>query len=127
MKDGFVTITVSRDMPSRKHPEIALNYTTNGDLQIIFSPIFLNKENIKLGVGSKVICGYDAENQRICVISAFKGATHTRIIGKRPGFIGAGQIILSCKHIPANFRKWEGKKTAAYTVDNDGAIIIELP
>ncbi|MCD7983744.1 MAG: hypothetical protein LUG19_05745 [Desulfovibrio sp.] len=126
MNEQFSLIPVTRSMPTRQHPEISLGYNKSGDLVAVFSPDFLSRDDVALSIGSKVLCGYDAENQRLCICPAREGDTGTRVLGKRPGFAGAGQLTLAARNLPADAPKWEGREAFTYALGEDGAVVVNF-
>ena len=126
MNDQFSLISVTRSMPSRQHPEVSVGYDKEDNLVVVFSPAFLSREDVVLKLGTRVLCGYDAETQRLCVMPAAEGAPSARVLGKRPGFVGAGQLVLSARNLPEGLPKWEGRKGVSYTFGDEGAVIVNF-
>lgn len=126
MNKNFSSIPVTRSMPIRQHPEISLGYNKSGDLVAVFSPDFLSRDDVTLSTGSKVLCGYDAESQQLCIAPAQEGVSGARVLGKRPGFAGAGQLTIAARNLPEGMPKWEGREAFPYAFDDEGAMIVNF-
>jgi hypothetical protein len=126
MNDQFSLIPVTRSMPSRQHPEVSMSYDKEANLVVVFSPAFLGREDVTVKVGTRVLCGFDAETQRLCIMPAAEGAPGARVLGKRPGFAGAGQLVLSARNLPEGLPKWEGREAFTYAFGDEGAVIVNF-
>lgn len=126
MNEKFSFIPVTRSAPTRNHPEVSLGYTKTNDLVAVFSPEFLNREDVSLELGSKVLRGYDAETQRLCIMPAHEGATGARVLGKRPGFVGAGQLTIAARNLPEDLPKWDGREAFTFELAENGAVIVNF-
>lgn len=74
MNVQFSLIPVTRSMPARQHPEVSMSYDKEDNLVVVFSPAFLGREDVAVKVGTRVLCGFDADTQRLCIMPAAEGA-----------------------------------------------------
>lgn len=124
MNTHFTLIPVTRTVKqARNHPHVSLFYTKKGDLVFLFSPAFLGLVEHQVKLGGKVLCGYSAETGEFLVTPAQEGQSNARTIGKRPGFKGAGQLVLPCRNLPEGFPHWEGRLTPQVSFHEGGFLI----
>ena len=126
MLEQFSLIPVTRTVTTRReHPDVSLFFTKKGDLVFLFSPNFLASDDHKLALGSKVLCGFSSVSGEFLIAPAEEGQSNTRTIGKRPGFNGAGQLIIPAKNLPEGITPWEGRITAAITC-HEGSVVVDV-
>lgn len=125
MLEQFSLIPVTRTVVTRReHPNVSLFFTKKGDLVFLFSPEFLASDDHMLALGSKVLCGYAAGSGEFLITPAEEGRSNARTIGKRPGFKGAGQLVIPCRNLPEGITPWEGRITAATTC-HEGSVVVD--
>lgn len=125
MLEQFSLIPVTRTVTTRReHPDVSLFFTKKGDLVFLFSPHFLEDDGQPLALGSKVLCGYAAGSGEFLITPAEEGQSNARTIGKRPGFKGAGQLVIPCRNLPEGITPWEGRITAAITC-HEGSVVVD--
>ncbi|WP_303237190.1 hypothetical protein [uncultured Bilophila sp.] len=111
----------------RAHADVTLGFSKNGNLSIIFSPAFLAEQEA-LSVGSKVLVAYSAEAKKLLIAPASADQKeHLRVIRPRPGYEGAGCVVVSAQNLPeAMPRPEKQREPVLWEPEENGAVALDL-
>lgn len=124
----FSLIPVTRTSTApRAHADVTLGFSKHGDLSLIFSPAFL-AEHAALGIGSKVLLAYSAEAKKLLVAPPSAGQKeHLRVIRPRPGYEGAGCVVVSAQNLPEDMpRPEKQREPVLWEAEENGAVALDL-
>lgn len=111
----------------RAHPDVTVGFSKHGHLSVIFSPGFL-AEHAALAVGSKVLVAYSAEAKKVLIAPPSAGQQdHLRTVRPRPGYEGAGCVVVSAQNLPEDLpRPEKQREPVLWEAEENGAVALDL-